>query len=198
MLFTGCIMILALSLQAQENFAQHGDTLLVVKMEGVDVVRDRKWSNDTIRYQYNQMKHYVQIILPYLDAASRMLAELNAMENNPSITKKQRKAFLNTKEEELHRRFDDEVSKLNETQGVLLIKLIARQSGDNIYGKLEEYKSLLYAVRWQTYARLHGFNLNKHYDPNDEPMLEHIMESLGYPLPAVYGERENAMVLGIH
>lgn len=189
---------MALILQAsnaQENFAMHDDTLLVVKMNNVDVVRDRKWSNDTVRYQYNQMKYYVKIVLPYLDAAAKMLAELNEMENNPAISKKERKAFIKTREEELHRRFDEEISKLNETQGVLLIKLIARQSGDNIYSKLEEYKNLLFAVKWQTYARLHGFNLNKHYDPNDEPMLEHIMESLGYPLPAVYGQREDAMVL---
>ena len=82
----------------------------------------------------------------------------------------------------------DEV-KLNETQGMLLVKLIGRQTGVNIYSMLQEFKNPLTAVRWQTWARLNGFNLNKRYNPDDEPQLERIMEHLGYPLPPFYEER---------
>lgn len=170
--------------------AQTGDTAILFRLPNVDVNTERNWSNDTIRYRYNQMKYYVTTILPYLHAATNMMEELNKLEQDPNISKRQRKAFINQKEEEIKQRYEKEIKQLNETQGVLLVKLIARQSSENIYGKIEEYKSTFYALKWQTWARLHGFNLNRHYDPYEEPMLEHIMQSLGYPLPAKYGEYE--------
>lgn len=172
------------------TYAQNGDTTLLVKLPNVNINSQRNWSNDTIRYQYNQMKYYVTTILPYLNAASSIMEELNQKEQDPNISKRERKAFVNTKEDEIRRRFENEISALNETQGVLLVKLIARQSGANIYSKMETYKNSFYALKWQAWARFHGFNLNKKYDPFEEPMLEHIMQSLGYPLPAKYGDYE--------
>ncbi|OSZ79099.1 hypothetical protein CAP35_12860 [Chitinophagaceae bacterium IBVUCB1] len=177
-------------LLAQQTYAQSYDTTYAVKLKPVEVNADRNWSNDTIRYRYNQMKYYVTTILPYLHAASDMMEELNRQEQNPNISKRQRKAFISQKEDEIKQRFEKEIKQLNETQGVLLVKLIARQSGENIYSKLEEYKTPFYALRWQAWARLHGFNLNRRYDPYEEPMLEHIMQSMGYLLPAKYGEYE--------
>ena len=170
--------------------AQNADTVLSFSLPRVTVDAKRNWDNDTVRYKYNQMRYYVTTILPYLDAATAMMNELNRKEHDPNITRRERKDFVNRKEEEIRQRFENEISKLNETQGVLLVKLIARQSGENIYGKMEEYKNTFYAMKWQAWARFHGFNLNKRYDPYEEPMLEHIMQSLGYELPAKYGEYE--------
>lgn len=170
--------------------AQNADTVLSFSLPRVTVDAKRNWDNDTVRYKYNQMRYYVTTILPYLDAATAMMNELNRKEHDPNISRRERKDFVNRKEEEIRQRFENEISKLNETQGVLLVKLIARQSGENIYGKMEEYKNTFYAMKWQAWARFHGFNLNKRYDPYEEPMLEHIMQSLGYELPAKYGEYE--------
>lgn len=172
------------------TMAQNADTVLSFSLPRVTVDAKRNWDNDTVRYKYNQMRYYVTTILPYLDAATAMMNELNRKEHDPNISRRERKDFVNRKEEEIRQRFESEISKLNETQGVLLVKLIARQSGENIYGKMEEYKNTFYAMKWQAWARFHGFNLNKRYDPYEEPMLEHIMQSLGYELPAKYGEYE--------
>jgi hypothetical protein len=166
------------------------DTLYTSHLKQVNVHAERNWENDTIRYRYNQMKYYVTTILPYLNAASSLFNELNEKINDPAISKKERRVFINTKEDELRSRFENEVSKLNETQGVLLVKLIARQTGVNIYSMLEEFKNPITAIKWQAWAKLHRFNLNKTYSPDDEPMLEHIMINLGYPLPELYGERD--------
>ncbi|MGN6476904.1 MAG: DUF4294 domain-containing protein [Flavipsychrobacter sp.] len=184
------LVFIVLLFVSSAALAQNEDTLIVYKLPQVNVNSTRNWSNDTVRYRYNQMKYYVTNILPYLDAADKVMAELDKQERDPSVSKRQRKNYLDEQEQIIHQRFDAEISKLNETQGVLLIKLIARQSATNIYGKLSEYKSTLYALRWQAWAKLHGFNLNRRYDPDDEPMLEHIMVSLGYPLPLAYGDRE--------
>lgn len=187
------IVMMTAILPGRKVYAQAtDDTALMVMLDRVDVTAERKWENDTVRYHYNQTKYYVKTILPYLNAATKLFKELDAKVNDPNINRRERRAFVNAKEDELRDNFEKEVKKLNETQGVLLVKLIGRQTGVNIYSMLNEFKNPFTALRWQTWARLNGFNLNRKYEPDDEPMLEHIMAGLGYPLPPFYPQSETA------
>lgn len=181
------LFILITLLCIGDTYAQ--DTLWSSKLDTVHVVSQRSWDNDTTRYRYNQMKYYVKTILPYLNAATKTFKELDEQLANNNLSKKERKAFVKTKEAAVRLQFEEEVKKLNETQGVYLVKLITRQTGANIYHILQEFKNPMVAIKWQGWARLHGFNLNKKYNPDDEPWLEDIMEDLGYPLPDSYSTR---------
>lgn len=145
------------------------------------------WGNDTDRYRYNQMKFYVTTILPYLDAATKLFVEVNMKVHEPGISKKARKEYISTREEEMRSAFEEKVKKLNVTQGTLLVKLIARQTELNIYNILQEFKNPLTAIKWQGWARMNGLNLDRKYHPEEEKDLENIMGELGYPLPAGYG-----------
>lgn len=162
---------------------------LHVTMDTLRVSAERTWANDTVRYRYNQMKYYVTTILPYVHEAVQLQREVDA-KTEAGVSRKQRKQFVRLREDELRARYDAEVKKLNETQGVLMIKLIARQTGVNIYDILKEYKNGFEAAKWLAWGRLHGFNLAKQYNPDNEIMLENIMEELGYPLPGFYEEKQ--------
>lgn len=150
------------------------------------------WKNDTDRYHYNQTKYYVTVILPYLDAAAKLFKDVNAKANQPGISRKDRRKYINSREDEIRDQFESKVKKLNTTQGVLLVKLIARQTEVNIYEILQEFKNPLTAVKWQMWARMNGMNLDKRYDPEQEPTLELIMDELGYPLPPSYALNSSA------
>ena len=165
--------------------AQAFDTVYATQQLN-EVAVKAHWLNDTDRYHYNQTRYYVTTILPYLNAATQLFTEINNNLNDPSISKAERKRFTKLKEEEMRTKFEDKVSSLNVTQGVLLMKLIARQTDMNIYNMLSDFKNPFVAIKWQTWARLHGMNLNQKYHPEEEPDLENIMESLGYPLPKAY------------
>ncbi len=171
----------ALTTRAQQTAE---DTLYSVQLK--DVYVKAKWKNDTERYKYNQMKFYVTTILPYLDASTKLFTAVNTKLDEPGITKKEKKAFVNRKEDEMREQFEDKIKELNVTQGVLLVKLIARQTDLNIYKILQEFKNPLTAVKWQAWARLHGLNLDRRYHPEEEEYLELIMYELGYPLPVSY------------
>lgn len=162
------------------------DTLYRVSLGNHDVNSTRKWENDTVQYRYNQMKYYVMTILPYLEEATALFNEINQKLNNEGLSGKARRDYIRQKETVVKARFEDKIKALNETQGVLLIKLAARQTGLNLYHQLSEFKGPVAAIKWQAWARLHGFNLNRKYHPEEEPDLERIMRNLGYPLPASY------------
>lgn len=160
------------------------DTVYHVRLGNHDVNSTRKWANDTARYHYNQMRYYVTTILPYLEEATVLFNELNTKLGQ--LSGKERRAYIREKEALVRSRFEDKIKALNETQGVLLIKLAARQTGLNIYQQLSEFKGTVAALKWQAWARFHRFNLNRRYHPEEEPDLERIMRGLGYPLPKFY------------
>lgn len=142
--------------------------------------------NDTDRYRYNQMKFYVTTILPYLDAATKLFKEVDRKVHEEGISKRERRQYVNGREDDMRTEFEERVKKLNVTQGKLLVKLIARQTELNIYEMLQEFKNPLTAIKWQTWARVNGMNLDRKYRPDEEKDLENIMYELGYPLPPGY------------
>ncbi len=157
------------------------DTAYTVQLNTVKVTA--KWRTDADRYHYNQMKFYVTTVLPYVNAATKLFNDINAKDNEPGTSKKERRKYIDAKEDEMRSLFEDKIKDLNVTQGVLLMKLIARQTNENIYYMLTKFKNPMVAMKWQLWARLNGMNLNKTYKPASEPDLENIMLELGYPLP---------------
>lgn len=162
------------------------DTIWSIDLPNHDVTADRIWHNDTARYRYNQLRYYVKTVLPYVNEGTRLFTEINHKLAEPGLSRKERKRYIASRENEIKTNFEDKIKKLNTTQGVLLIKLIARQTGMNLYHVLQEVKGNLPAVKYQVWARLNGFNLNRDYHPEEEKDLEPIMNGLGYPLPASY------------
>lgn len=178
--------------KAQQQVNYTNDTEYLVRLPEVDITDERKWGNDTARYRYNQMRYYVKSILPYLNAATKLFNEINKKFNEPDLSHKERKRFVSAKEDEMRVQFEDKVKALNTTQGILLIKLIARQTGLNIYKIVDDFKNPFEAMKWQAWAKINGHNLNQKYDPGKEPDLEQIMRGLGYPLPPFYSTGETA------
>lgn len=172
---------------AQTDGSSNGtDTVWSIDLPNHDVTADRVWHNDTARYRYNQMRYYVKTVMPYVNEGTRIFTEINHKLAEPSLSHKERKHYIASREKEIKTNFEDKIKKLNTTQGVLLVKLMARQTGMNLYHVLQEVKGNLAAMEYQVWAKLNGFNLNRDYHPEEEKDLESIMIGLGYPLPASY------------
>ena len=176
------ITIFVCASRAEAQVVNTTDTLYTANLKEVSI--KARWKNDTERYRYNQMKFYVTTVLPYVNATTRLFTEINATAE--SLSRKERRRYISSKQDEMQNQFEDKIKALNVTQGVLLVKLIARQTNLNIYKMVSEIKNPFVALKWQTWARLNGMNLDKKYHPEDEPDLENIMYELGYPLPASY------------
>lgn len=165
---------------------QQPDSFLLVKLPEVEVKDTRLWKSDTDRYHFNQTRYYVKTILPYLEAATKAFNELKLISEKKDFNKREKRRAVQEQENLLRSDFEEKLKALNETQGVLLVKLIARQTGVNIYSMLNEFKNPFTALKWQAWAKINGFNLNKKYRPENETLLEQVMDNLGYPLPDFY------------
>lgn len=169
---------------SQQNFPTiappnaNGQPEYHVQLNEAVILDTRHFANDTARYRYNQLKHYVKIVMPYVNAAVSLFREIDGVTDD--LNRKARRKYIKTREAEIKEKFEDKLSSLNITQGRLLVKLINRQLQRNCYTIVKELKNPVTAAYYQSWAKLNGINLNANYDPEEETDLEQIMRSLGY------------------
>jgi len=167
------------SQQTSPTFSNENDApKYFVELNETVIVESRVFKNDTFRYHYNQMKHYVKIVMPYANAAVKMFNEIDRITAN--VSHKERRRYIKSKEKEIKKNFEDKLTALNITQGRLLVKIVNRQLKTNCYDIVKELKNPVSAVYYQTWAKLNGINLNEQYKPEDNKDLEQILKSLGY------------------
>ncbi len=177
-------MLASLSSRGQQMFPtvskSNEDTAKTyhVQLNEVLIMDSRVFANDTLRYNYNQMKHYVQMILPYLDAAVVMFNDIDI--NTAKLNRRARKQYIKSRESEIKDKFEDKLKSLNITQGRLLVKLLHRQLSINCYSILKELKNPITAAYYKSWANLNGIKLNEEYKEVENRDLERIMRSLGY------------------
>ncbi len=116
--------------------------------------------------KYNRLRNAVYITYPYARTAGATLNDVN--HHLASIkSKAARKKYIKSREKELKQQFTDPLTNLSVYQGKVLMKLINRQTNNDCYEIIKEYKGGLSARMYQTVAFFFGSNLRQDYDTND-------------------------------
>lgn len=132
--------------------------------------RDRK-NEDA----YNQLRYNVYVVYPYAVAASYILKDVDSVLNS-LYSKEAKKQYKRNKEDELNKKFKGELENLTISQGQVLVKLIARQTGKPCYEIVRELKGGFNAGLWQAVALLFSNNLKNNYDPlGDDAAIESVV-----------------------
>lgn len=130
---------------------------------------------------YNRLRNAVFVTYPY---ARRAAAVMNDIDKNlASITNKnERRKYIRSREKELKKEFSDPLSNLSVYQGKVLMKLIHRETGDNCYEIIKEFKGGLNARMYQTVAFFYNTNLKQNYDPEkkDAEIEGYVLEAQRY------------------
>ncbi len=145
----------------------NGDTLIVMELAPVSVVASREFASRRAEWRYNRLVRNVRIVYPYARLAGIMFREYSEklMELE---TERERREFTDQAEEELLERFEDDLRKLTFSQGLILIKLIDRETQHSSYDIVREFRGMFSAFFWQSLGRLFGYNLKTEYDPYGE------------------------------
>lgn len=113
--------------------------------------------------EWTRLRNAVYVTYPYAMAASRIMNEINVKLEHVT-NKKERRQIIHSREKELKKEFTDKLTQLSVYQGKVLMKLINRQTGNNCYEIIEEYKGFMTAAFWQGVAFVFGSNLKQSYD----------------------------------
>lgn len=126
-----------------------------------DERRQEKYDAAYARLRYNVYKVY-----PYANVAAVLLKDVHAnLAKMPD--KRDQKKYLGKIEKELNKRFKGELQEFTISQGIVLVKLINRQTGRSCFDIIQEVKGGFNAVVWQGIALVFNNNLKREYEPND-------------------------------
>jgi len=151
------------------------DTIPVVDLPEVRVYERRDFEYLYLKRRYRRMILNIKKAYPYARIAAEELKELD----DHLLTldsEKEQQAYINQAEKEIMSRFEKDVRKLTVTQGIILVKLIDRETGRTSYQVIKELKGGFTAFFWQGIARIFGNNLKTEYDPdNQDKVMEDIV-----------------------
>lgn len=136
------------------------------------------------KVEWTRLRNAVYITYPYAKAASKIMNEINRKLVGVS-DRKERKKIIKTREKELRKEFADRLTNLSIYQGKVLMKLIYRETGNNCYEIIEEYKGGFTAAFYQTVAIIVGTNLKQNYnaqgaDKDLEAIVKDVEKMYGY------------------
>ena len=130
------------------------------------------------RKRLNKLRNSVNAVYSYAITASAIFNEMHA-EMEKMDRRRDRKKFKKEWDQKLNMTFKKPLKDLSVDQGHILIKLIARQTGQDCYSVIREMKGGLSAMMWQSVGVFFNNNLKKDYDPQGEDKeLERIVKEL--------------------
>ena len=130
--------------------------------------------------EWTRLRNAVYVTYPYARIAGGTINDINKTLIGVS-GKKERKALIKTREKDLKKEFTEPLSNLSVYQGKILMKLINRQTGNNCYEIIKEYKGGLNARLYQTVAWFVGGNLKQDWDTKENTMdrqIENIVKEI--------------------
>lgn len=197
MLFNVCVLCSVQLIYAQQTgindtvktqaIIYEGDTLEMKTLEFAYAYAKLTPAQVKANAKYNRLRNAVYVTYPYARRAGTVMNDINEKMVNVK-SKEERKNYIKSREKELKKEFTDPLTNLSVYQGKVLMKLINRETGNNCYEIIKEYKGGITARLYQTVAFFFDSNLKQSYDADtDDATIEHIVREVqrmyGYSNP---------------
>lgn len=132
--------------------------------------------------EYNRLRNAVYVTYPYARTAGYVINDVNM--HLQGVGKGDRKKYIKSREKDLKKEFSDPLSNLSVYQGKVLMKLINRQTNNNCYDIIKDYRGGFSARMYQTVAFFFGSSLKQDYDiahDKTDRQIENIVKEIdGY------------------
>jgi hypothetical protein len=166
------------------------DTMPYAELETVTLRSKLNEAQLSAQAKYNRLRNAVYVTYPYAYRAGALMNDINA-----NIAKmeerKDRRQYIKSREKELRKEFTKPLTNLSVYQGKVLMKLINRETGNNCYEIIKEYKGGFLARTYQTVAFFFDTNLKQSYTPSgDDATIEKLVKEV----QRMYGYTDNPNV----
>ena len=152
---------------------EHGDTLIVAKLDEATVTSFQTFNSDTEYRRYLKYRRYAAHVYPYAVESIRLFRKVE--EETAGMKKRKRKKHIKHLHKDLKEDFTDPLKDLSRTQGKILIKMIEYELDTPMYYLLKDLRSGFQAVKWQTVGKLYGYDLKEGYIHGDDPILDAVL-----------------------
>ena len=156
----------------------NGDTIEAKTLQTVFVYTHTSDAKMNANAKWTRLRNAVYVTYPYARRAGAVLNDINAKMAGMPL-QSERKVYIKSREKELKKEFTDPLTNLSIYQGKVLMKLINRETGNNCYEIIKEYKGGLVARLYQTVAFFFSTSLKQPYDAKgDDVEIEKIVREV--------------------
>ncbi len=178
----------------REAIVYNGDTISLRTLDNIPFYSKMNEARMNANARYNRLRNAVYVCYPYARRAGVILNDINDKIVHLS-PKSERKKYIHSREKELKKEFTDPLSNLSVYQGKVLMKLINRETGNNCYEIIKEYRGGFTARMYQTVAFFFSSNLKQSYDAEND---DAVMEKLVQEVQRMYGYREQRKMASLN
>ena len=147
---------------------ENGDTTLIVFLPEVDIDLMQRYLQITDTRQGRRLANNVKKVYPYAKLAGAKMHEYDSILANVD-SKTERHRLMKQAEKEISDEYTEQLKNLTISQGLILVRLIDRETGSTSYQVVKELRGKMRAFFYQGFARLWGYNLKTEYDPHNNP-----------------------------
>ena len=185
----GCLLICVFtghSLMAQEKTEGYtfpavivdGDTIACITTRPVIVVGFRSNRSKQEKKRYTKLVRNVMKVYPYAKIAAQRLKEYDEM-LAMIPNKNQQQLAMKSVEKQIRQEFQKDIEHMTYSQGIILIKLIDRETSKTSYKIIYEFRGKMRAFFYQSIAKMFKYDLKTEYDPGgSDKEIEKIVQLL--------------------
>ncbi|HCQ29870.1 MAG TPA: DUF4294 domain-containing protein [Flavobacteriales bacterium] len=158
----------------------NGDTIITFTLKPMIVSDKLAFKNKKRVKSYWRLRKKVVAVYPYAQKAKQLLYSYN-VELSQIKSKHKRRAYLKKAEAELKKQFEDDIRNMSLSEGMILIKLIDRETHNTSYQLIKDLRGSVSAFFWQNIGRLFSVNLKAEYDPSkneEDQLIELIVQQI--------------------
>jgi len=144
-----------------------GDTVAFVNLDEVRIYSFTYAKTRRAKRKLTKLIKNVKKVYPWARLAGIQLRKYDKM-LVAAKNDKERRRIMKQAEKEINEKYGSDLKKLTFSQGLILIKLIDRETGNTSYSLVQELRGNFTAFFYQTFARLWGYNLKVNYDAEGE------------------------------
>ncbi len=163
----------------------NGDTIEAKTLVDVSFYSRLTQAQRDNQAKWTRLRNAVYVTFPYALRAGIVINDINRKLVSVS-NEQERKNYIKSREKELRKEFTTPLTNLSIYQGKVLMKLINRETGNNCYEIIKEYKGGLTARLYQTVAFFFSSSLKQPYDKNGEDVE---VEKIVREVERLYGIR---------
>jgi hypothetical protein len=155
-----------------------GDTLEAQMLADVKVYSRYTPAQRNALLAWTKLRTAIYITYPYAKNAANIINDVN-LHLATIKDESARKAYIKSREKEIKKNFEAPITNLTVYEGKILMKLINRETGNNCYELIKQYKGGLTARVYQTVAFFFDSDLKQPYDANgDDAAMEIIVKQV--------------------
>ena len=167
---------------------ENGDTTYYDALKPIYIFGRGKKQSEKEWRQYYQLVWRFARVYPYAQASGGLKKQVDSTLNARHYKGLRKQIYMDAIQDQLFKDFEGALRSMTISQGALLLKLIARETGLSSYDIIHDYKNSVAAGFWQAIAKLFDNDLKSKYDPEgaDKDIEELVQIWQAGNFPALY------------